>query len=122
MRLFGDLLLVRVLITDLIKPLFFYGTERTYLPHHNSKNAHFCFLPLRATIYAKGGGNAMKYVKQPKRHIVLDDFEWRALVKGINEYRKQVIDEDGCVEVVNELLLKIIDAPTKRIKVLEVSK
>ena len=42
----------------------------------------------------------MKYIKQPKRHIVLDDYEWRALVKGINEYRKQVIDEDGCVDVV----------------------
>ncbi|MBQ7160428.1 MAG: hypothetical protein IJR90_01835 [Clostridia bacterium] len=52
----------------------------------------------------------------------MDDFEWRALVKGINEYRKQVIDEDGCVEVVNELLIKIIDAPTKKIKVMEVSK
>ncbi len=39
----------------------------------------------------------MKYVKQPKRHIVPDDFEWRALVKGINEYRKQAIDGDGCV-------------------------
>ena len=63
--------------------------------------------------------NAMKYIKQPKRHIVLDDFEWRALVKGINEYRKQVIDEDGCVEVVNELLLKIINAPTKNIKIME---
>ena len=64
----------------------------------------------------------MKYIKQPKRHIVSDDFEWRALIKGINEYRKQVIDEDGCVEVVNELMLKIIDAPTKKIKVLEVQK
>ena len=64
----------------------------------------------------------MKYIKQPKRHIVLDDFEWRALVKRLNEYRKQVIDEDRCVEVVNELLIKIIDAPTKRIKVMEVSK
>ena len=61
-------------------------------------------------------------IKQPKKHIVWDDFEWRALVKGINEYRKQVIDEDGCVEVVNELLIKIIDAPTKKIKVMEVSK
>ncbi len=50
----------------------------------------------------------MKYIKQPQRHIVLDDFEWRAPVKGINEYRKQVIDEDGCVEVMNELLIKII--------------
>lgn len=64
----------------------------------------------------------MKYKKQPKRHIVLDNFEWRALVKGINEYRKQVIDEDGCVEDENELLLKIINAPTKKIKVLEVQK
>jgi hypothetical protein len=54
--------------------------------------------------------------------IVPDDFEWRTLVKGINEYRKQVIDEDGCVEVLNELLIKIIDAPTKIIKVMEVSK
>lgn len=64
----------------------------------------------------------MKYIKQPKRHIVLDDFEWQVLVKWINEYRKQVIDEDGCVEVMNELLIKIIDAPTKKIKVMEVSK
>ena len=64
----------------------------------------------------------MKYVKQPKRQIILDDFEWRALVKGINEYRKQVIDENGCVEVVNELLVKIIDAPTKKVKVVEASK
>lgn len=64
----------------------------------------------------------MKYKKQPKRHIVLDDYEWQVLVKGINEYRRQVIDEDGCVEVMNELLIKIIDAPTKKIKVMEVSK
>ena len=64
----------------------------------------------------------MKYKKQPKRYIYLDDFEWRALIKGVNEYRKQVIDENGCVEVVNELLLKIVKAPTKRIKIMEVSK
>ena len=64
----------------------------------------------------------MKYVIQPKRRIYLDDFEWRALIKGINEYRKQVINENGCVEVVNELLVKIVKAPTKRIKIQEVSK
>ena len=64
----------------------------------------------------------MKYVKQPKRHIYLYDFEWRALIKGVNEYRKQVIDEHGCVEVVNDLLQKIVKAPTKRIKIMEVAK
>ena len=64
----------------------------------------------------------MKYKKQPKRHIYLDDFEWRALIKGVNEYRKQVIDENGCVDVVNELLLKIVKSPAKRIKIMEASK
>ena len=39
----------------------------------------------------------MKHIKKSKRHVVLDDFEWRALVKGINEYRKQVIDEEGAL-------------------------
>lgn len=24
----------------------------------------------------------MKYVKQPKKHIILDDFEWRAWSRG----------------------------------------
>ena len=61
----------------------------------------------------------MKYIKQPKRYIALKDDEWRVLVKGLNEFRKQIIDDDGPVEVINELLLKIIDAPTKKIKVME---
>ena len=64
----------------------------------------------------------MQYTKNHKRYIYLDDFEWRVLVKGINEYRKQIIDEDGCVEALNELLVKIIDAPTKKTKIMEESK
>ena len=64
----------------------------------------------------------MKCIKQPRRYLSLEDNEWRVLVKGLNEFRKQIIDDDGPVEVINELLIKIIDAPTKKIKVLEVSK
>ena len=45
----------------------------------------------------------MKYVKQPKRYLALEDDEWRVLVKGLNEFRKQIIDDDGPVEVVNEV-------------------
>ena len=62
----------------------------------------------------------MKYIKQPKRYLALEGDEWRVLVKGLNEFRKQIIDDDGPVEVINELLIKIIDAPTKKIKVMEV--
>ena len=32
-------------------------------------------------MWMKGSGDAMKYIKQPKRYIVLDDFEWRHLSK-----------------------------------------
>ena len=52
----------------------------------------------------------------------LEDDEWRVLVKGLNEFRKQIINDDGPVEVINELLIKIIDTPTKKIKVMEVSR
>ena len=39
------------------------------------------------------------------------------LVKGINEYRKQVIDEDGCVEALNELVrVEITDLTEPQIK------
>ena len=62
----------------------------------------------------------MKYIKQPRRYLALKDDEWRVLVKGLNEFLKQMIDDDGPVEVINELLIKIIDAPTKKIKVMEV--
>ena len=59
----------------------------------------------------------MKYTKQPKRYLCLSDFEWKALVKGINEYRKQVIDEDGCVEAINELVrVEITDLTKPQIK------
>ena len=56
----------------------------------------------------------MKYIKQPKRYIVLDYYGWKALVNVINEYRKQVIDEGGHIENLNELLVKIIGAPTRK--------
>ena len=64
----------------------------------------------------------MKYKKIEKRYLALDYCEWKELVNGINEYRKQVIDEGGYVNFINEILLKLIDAPTKKIKIMEDSK
>lgn len=64
----------------------------------------------------------MRYKKQEKRYLALDYYEWKELVNGINEYRKQLIDAGGYVDFINEILLKLIDAPTKKIKVMEGSK
>ena len=56
-------------------------------------------------------------MKEIKRRLVLDDFEYRLLVGCVNKARTMFIDENKSVEDVSALLLKIIDAPTKKIKI-----
>ena len=56
-------------------------------------------------------------MKEIKRYLVLDDFEYRLLVGCVNKARTMFIDERKPIEDVSALLLKIIDAPTKKIKV-----
>jgi len=61
-------------------------------------------------------------MKQPKRHIYLDDFEWRVAINGLNEFRNQLIREGREHSRVDEVLLKLIDAPTKRLWVIREEK
>ena len=53
-----------------------------------------------------------------KYHIYLDDYERRAVVKCLNELRTKLLSEGKYSDPVDEILLKIINAPTKRIKVI----
>ena len=48
-------------------------------------------------------------MKQPKRHIYLDNYEWRIAVNGLNEFRNQRIREGRAHNPVDEVLLKFID-------------
>lgn len=61
-------------------------------------------------------------MKQPKRHIYLDDFEWRVAINGLNEFRNQLIREGREHGPVDEVLLKLIDAPTKKLWVIKEEK
>ncbi len=56
-------------------------------------------------------------MKKIKRRLVLDDFEYRLLVGCVNKARTMFLDADKPVEDVSVLLLQIINAPTKKIKV-----
>ena len=56
-------------------------------------------------------------MKKIKRYLVLDDFEYLLLVGCVNKARAMFIDEDKPVDDVSALLLKIIDAPSKKIKI-----
>lgn len=57
-------------------------------------------------------------MREKKYHILLDDFERRVIVRCLNEIRSQLILTGKPVEDVNEIILKIIDAKQKKIKVI----
>ena len=46
--------------------------------------------------------------------VTLDDFEQRLLVNGLTDFRNDLLREDKPTEDINELILKVIDAPTRK--------
>jgi hypothetical protein len=57
-------------------------------------------------------------MREAKRHIYLDDFEHRLLVGCLMTSRNEYLREGKPTEDVNDLILKIIDAPKKKLKVI----
>ena len=51
---------------------------------------------------------------EEKRVVELTDFEYRLMVGGLASFRNDLIREEKPTEDVNELLLKVIDAPKKK--------
>lgn len=46
--------------------------------------------------------------------VTLDNFEQRLMVSGLADFRNDLIRDDKPTEDVDELILKVIDAPTKK--------
>ncbi len=51
-----------------------------------------------------------------KKVITVDDFGHRLMVNGLTTFRNELIREEKPTEDVDELILKVIDAPTKKEK------
>ena len=51
-----------------------------------------------------------------KKVITLDDFEQRLMVSGLMDFRNDLLNEEKPTEDINDLILKVIDAPTKKEK------
>ena len=51
-----------------------------------------------------------------KKVITVDDFDHRLMVNGLNNFRNDLIKKDKPTEDVDELILRVIDAPTKKEK------
>lgn len=57
-------------------------------------------------------------MREKKYFIVLDSLERGTMINCLNEMRNRLISEGRYTDGVDDLLLKFIDAPTKKIKVI----
>lgn len=48
--------------------------------------------------------------------VTLDNFEQRLMVSGLADFRNGLIREDKPTEDVDDLIIKVIDAPTEKAK------
>ena len=54
--------------------------------------------------------------KEEKRVLTLDRYEDGVVVNALNELRNDLLEEQRSTDIVDEVLLKAIDAPTKKVK------
>ena len=54
--------------------------------------------------------------KEEKRVLELDRYEHGVVINALNEMRNDLIGESRPTDIVDELLLKAIDAPTNKVK------
>ena len=55
-------------------------------------------------------------MRDEKRVVTLSDYEQRLMVRGLADFRNDAIRDGKPTEDVDSLLLKVLDAPTKREK------
>ena len=56
-------------------------------------------------------------MKEKKRVLLLDRYEYSILVNALNNMRNTLIGEKQTTDYVDDILLKVIDAPIKSKKV-----
>ena len=53
---------------------------------------------------------------EEKKVVTLDDFEQRLMVSGLMDFRNDLLRDEKPTEDINDLILKVFDAPTKKEK------
>lgn len=53
---------------------------------------------------------------EEKKVVTLDDFEQRLMVSSLMDFRNDLLRDGKPTEDINDLILKAIDAPTKKEK------
>ena len=56
-------------------------------------------------------------MREQKYHIYLDSHERKLLIHSLVELKNQLIQQSRYTDCVDELIFKVINAPTKRMKI-----
>ena len=56
-------------------------------------------------------------MKEEQRQLSLDESEYGLVVIALNEKRNEMIEEKHSTDFVDSVLLKVFDAPKKKVKV-----
>lgn len=54
--------------------------------------------------------------KEEKRILALDEYEHGVVINALNDMRNDLIGERQPTDIVDEVLLKTIDAPVKKVR------
>lgn len=54
--------------------------------------------------------------KEEKHFLALDKYEHGVVINALNEMRNDLLEEKRSTDIVDEVLLKAIDAPTKKVR------
>ncbi len=54
--------------------------------------------------------------KKEKRMVLLDRYEHGVVINALNEMRNDLLEEQRPTDIVDEVLLKTIDAPVKKVR------
>jgi len=54
--------------------------------------------------------------REEKRVVALDEYEHGIVIHALNDMRTEQLEENQSTDVVDEVLLKVIDAPAKRVR------
>ena len=55
--------------------------------------------------------------KTEKRVLTLNRYEHGVVVNALNEMRNDLLEEERSTDIVDEVLLKVIDAPAKKVRI-----
>lgn len=53
-------------------------------------------------------------MREEKYHLMLDEYEHGIMINALNELRNKMLEQDRPVDAVNEMILKLANAPRKK--------